>query len=389
MGDSVAEPGNDTRPGGRPTTGPDVSVCIVTYRRPEALSRLLDHLNRVRGLDGMVREIIVVDNDSALTAHETVEAFRGRLPRLLYDREPRRNIAHARNRAISRARGDWIAFIDDDEVPDEDWLLAYGTMRSKSPADGYFGPVWARTESPCPDWLDPRLFLDRMTFPDGAVVDATWTRTANAFVRRSLFATHRFDPAFGITGGSDVELFTRMCESGVRFLFCERAETFEYFPASRLSVRWLLQRSYRGGWVAGRLSRRGRPGVLPRLFRVGRGFAKAGVFVAMLPLEALDGRRRVVYRLRLLAHQLGNVWEAVGRSYEEYARPTIESVSRAGTAAPRDEARRRSLATRIRRLYRALRGVRNRAARLRSKVSHYGRAQYCTVCGSHVRAFLP
>jgi len=96
--------------------GLDVSICIATYRRPEGLSRLLDSLERLKLPTGVRVEIIVVDNDYNASAASIVLSRSSSLEPIHYCVEPRRNIALARNRALVEASGEWILFIDDDEV---------------------------------------------------------------------------------------------------------------------------------------------------------------------------------------------------------------------------------------------------------------------------------
>jgi len=68
--------------------------------------------------------IVVVDNDRLRSAEEVVKEFTvaSSIP-IRYCVEPQQNIAMARNRAVSNASGDFIAFIDDDEFPQGRWLV--------------------------------------------------------------------------------------------------------------------------------------------------------------------------------------------------------------------------------------------------------------------------
>jgi succinoglycan biosynthesis protein ExoM len=105
--------------------GVDVSICIATYRRPEGLSRLLDSLERLKLPTGIRIETIIVDNDRDASAASVVQSRSGLLEAIHYCVEPRQNIALARNRALSQASGEWILFIDDDEIADENWITEY------------------------------------------------------------------------------------------------------------------------------------------------------------------------------------------------------------------------------------------------------------------------
>src|SRR5579883_1155797 len=103
---------------------PRVAVCIATFRRPEGLRRLLSELQEqtFHGEPPAV-DVVVVDNDEARSAQAVCRD--SPLARLHYVHEPRRGIPQARNRAIKTARElgcGLIAFIDDDELPANDWL---------------------------------------------------------------------------------------------------------------------------------------------------------------------------------------------------------------------------------------------------------------------------
>src|SRR4051812_10046 len=103
---------------------PHISLCICTYKRPELLNRLLADLNSQDTGERFSFSIVVVDNDKFKSAEAVVQDFASRssIP-ITYCVENRQNIALARNRAIEKAKGDFVAFIDDDEFPTGRWLL--------------------------------------------------------------------------------------------------------------------------------------------------------------------------------------------------------------------------------------------------------------------------
>ena len=99
---------------------PYISVVICTYNRPDQLRACLQHL---RGQHYPAFEVIVVDNCPATGAvRECVAALSD--PRYSSVTEPRVGLSRARNRGVSAASGDIVAFLDDDEEPDSFWLAA-------------------------------------------------------------------------------------------------------------------------------------------------------------------------------------------------------------------------------------------------------------------------
>src|SRR6266852_2150668 len=100
-----------------------VTVCICTYRRPDPLRRLLVALGEQQTRGRFSYSIVVADNDRCESAREVVARFAAESPvAVTYCVEPEQNIALARNRALMDAGGDFVAFIDDDEFPADDWL---------------------------------------------------------------------------------------------------------------------------------------------------------------------------------------------------------------------------------------------------------------------------
>jgi glycosyltransferase involved in cell wall biosynthesis len=92
-----------------------VSVVVSTRNRVSLLARCLESLRLQTYRE---REIIVVDNDPTIeNARDTAERFGAH-----YVIEPRRGLSRARNRGAALARGEIVAFTDDDVVADERWL---------------------------------------------------------------------------------------------------------------------------------------------------------------------------------------------------------------------------------------------------------------------------
>ncbi len=96
------------------------SVVVATYDRPGSLARCLEALAQQELPDGSF-EVIVVDDGSPTPLQDVVAPFRERMPCLLL-RQPNAGPAAARNLGCSQARGEFLAFTDDDCAPQPDWL---------------------------------------------------------------------------------------------------------------------------------------------------------------------------------------------------------------------------------------------------------------------------
>ncbi len=298
---------------------PDVSICVATCERPVGLQRLLTSLEQLEVPEGLRFEVIVVDNDPAGSAAAVVARDYG-LPELRHFHEPERNIARARNRSVAEARGRWLAFVDDDEAVEPEWLRAYWSELQREPCDGMFGPVVPRLERVITPWLDAQGFFGGARMPTGSPVGPQQVAAGNAFLRAELFDDARFDPAFGLSGGEDSDCFGRMLRAGASFRWCDEARATEWIPPARHGLRWLTRRAFRCGVVHTQLELRDggpRTGMARVLPKAGAGLLLFGIG----SLFALLAGRAAAARLWLRScTQAGHLWALLGGRFQEYGR---------------------------------------------------------------------
>ncbi|MBL8279696.1 MAG: glycosyltransferase family 2 protein [Pelomonas sp.] len=242
---------------------PLISICVCTFRRPEGLARLLAHLRDIERPSGCDLELLVVDNDAGASGREPFEVgTRDWAWPARYIVEPRSGVGFARTRCIEEARGEWIAYIDDDEWPEAGWLAALWEARLASAADGVFGPVLASFEASLPDWLAHSGFYERQRHPTGQKMHWSNCASGNVLFRRQLFFdVGGFDPAFSQSGSEDTDFFWRCLERGANFVWCDEAVAHEGVPAQRLTRAYVSRRAYIAGQNYTRLHahRRGWP----------------------------------------------------------------------------------------------------------------------------------
>jgi glycosyltransferase involved in cell wall biosynthesis len=222
-----------------------ISVCICTFRRPKLLGELLDKLNAQRTDGQFAYSVVVADNDPEQSARPVVKALccSSRM-RVTYCWEAQQNIALARNKALEHAEGDFIAFIDDDEYPEDDWLLHLFKTRAAYEVDGVLGPVKPYFEADPPQWVTKGRFFDRPNFDTGYKLNWDQARTGNVLFKRAIL--NGVDPPFRSefdTAGEDVDFFRRMMANGRTFIWCREAVVHEVVPASRCNRRYLLRRA--------------------------------------------------------------------------------------------------------------------------------------------------
>ncbi|MFN6016149.1 MAG: glycosyltransferase [Verrucomicrobiota bacterium] len=223
---------------------PSISVAVCTRDRPEHLAICL---NALRKLSRAPLEILVIDN--APKTNATRELIETSFPEVTYILEPTPGLDWARNRAIASAKGDIVAYTDDDVVVDEGWSDAIARMFARNE------DVMAVTGLVVPYELgtEPQVLFEKYGgFGRGFV--RKWYRPsdteraklamlhagagkfgtgANMAYRRSVFSEiGMFDPALDVgtvtNGGGDLDMFFRVLKFG---------HTLVYEPAAMVRHR--------------------------------------------------------------------------------------------------------------------------------------------------------
>lgn len=233
-----------------------ITVCICTYKRPKLLEKLLKELEGQKTGDLFTYSVVVVDNDRDRSAEGTIASIKeGSRLDIRYDCEPEKNFSLARNRAVGNAKGNLIAFIDDDEFPVSSWLLYLYEAYIKYGVHGVLGPVKPHFETEPPAWIVKGKLCERESFKTGTVLtDPFNTRTGNALLSKEIFDGGKvlFDPEYGKAGGEDVDFFKRQMQRGRKFIWCDEAVAYESVPPERLRRAYFLKRALLRGAVNSR-----------------------------------------------------------------------------------------------------------------------------------------
>jgi glycosyltransferase involved in cell wall biosynthesis len=283
-----------------------VTVCVCTFRRQQLLYKLLQALGAQQTGGAFTHSVVVIDNDSMRSGEGAVLQFR-RTTELdvVYDVEPLQNIPMARNKAVELATGEFVAFIDDDEIPGPDWLATLVSACDRFEVDGVLGPVKPMFETAPPDWVVKGKFYQRATYPTGFRIDWTKGRTGNVLLKRSLFAelVPPFRPEF--VTGEDQDFFARSIAKGHSFVWCAEAVAFEVVPP----VRWRRSFMVKRALLCGAVSRE-RP--THGSFDVVKSLVAVPVYTVMLPIALAMGQHTLMDLVIRLCDHVGRLLATVG-----------------------------------------------------------------------------
>jgi O-antigen biosynthesis protein len=207
---------------------PEFSVLVCTHNGSRTIEQCLQG---IAALNYPNYEVIVVDDGSTDQTPEIVKHYDVRLIRTAND-----GLSSARNRALAAANGEYVAYIDDDAIPDPDWLSHLADTFLTSNHAGVGGPnipppggnMVAEAVANSPGGPAHVLLTDS---------EAEHIPGCNmAFHRKRLIAVGGFDKQFRIAG-DDVDICWKLTRAG---------ETLGFNP---VAVVWHHRRTtIRGFW---------------------------------------------------------------------------------------------------------------------------------------------
>lgn len=304
-----------------------VSVCICTCNRPALLQRLLESLGGMElgSLDPGNVDIIVIDNNPTGQAAAVCERASGDLPvALRFAEETQRGISFARNRAVDEALGggaDHVAFIDDDDIPEPDWLIRLLDEQKQTEADIVLG-IWRWAQSlDVPSWSKGLRLFDPPCRNGPNRFGVPKQGTGNVLIGKRILQEMAssgtiFSPEFALTGGEDRDFAIRALRSGATFVTTEKSVINRGFEFDRLTVGGVLKRGFRSGNIVMRLEKKF---FTPDRIRRSRRNALKKVFLGLVSMPAhVFSKRRLVRKLYKISQYLGMLYASVGKRYSYY-----------------------------------------------------------------------
>lgn len=225
-----------------------ISLIIPTYNRADRLLAALRSVVR-QDLPAPEWECVVVNNRSTDDTAAQFAAFAADHPdcHLRMVDEMQAGLSHARNRGIAEAKAPLLAFIDDDEWIEPQFLSAYVDFFEIRPnASVAGGRIVAEYPEGRPAWLSkyPETAIANVMDFGNTVCPFPANRVpggGNTAIRKSVFEVcGTFDPQFGrvgdrLTGGEENDLFERLRKRGHVFWYVPDAVMHHVIPAAKLT----------------------------------------------------------------------------------------------------------------------------------------------------------
>ena len=187
-----------------------ISIIIPTYNRIDLLEKCLDALSpSTQQKTELTYEIIVTDDSPNL---KTADFINLKHPHVTHIKGPQKGPASNRNNGAKKAKGDWLIFIDDDCIPNNNLIQNYSQEIAKNEFEVLEGKIFTNR---------PRK-LYKEEAPLNLKGNKMWS--CNIAIKKNLFLNlNGFDEDFPFAAMEDVDLHFRIKQQNIPIKFVENA----------------------------------------------------------------------------------------------------------------------------------------------------------------------
>lgn len=297
-----------------------ISVVVCTYNRSVLLSYCLGSL-LVQTLSKEQYEIIIADNNSSDDTCLIAEEFVRKESNVRICHEVKRGANHARNTGVGLARGEYVAFIDDDAVAYPDWLWnVLDFIRQHRDVVVFGGPYDAYSLVPIPEWFPPeygKLSLGDTARPVN--IGTEWITGTNLIVKKDAFlSVGGFQERLGSVEngifyyGEETRLLIDLSGCGHSVYYVPSVKVKHLIRSDKMELKWLLN----SGYTVGRryeLTFNVKRSLLSHLFDLLVSICSA-CFKMARPVK-IPFKRRLYYAFNQVCYETGAVVEHLATTF--------------------------------------------------------------------------
>ncbi len=234
-----------------------LTVAICTRARLHYVERCIGALAR-QDTGAPPWRLLVVDNDVSGASAARLKELIAPFPGATYLPCAREGISHARNASLEAAGEGWIAYLDDDAVPEPGWLAGLAAAHADAPAGTAViaGRIDPEYEAPLPAWwpasmmgiLSVQPVAGRGRMGIDPLPGPVWAIAANlAFAVRPLLEAGGFPDwpsrkGTSLLSGEEAYAARLLQERGHVVWYDDRMRALHTIQAPRMSPGWLLRR---------------------------------------------------------------------------------------------------------------------------------------------------
>ena len=236
-----------------------ISIAICTHNRAD-LARDAVASVVAQEYPSEKYEVLIVDNGSTDHTRKMAQDFCKARPNVRYVFEGNVGLSHARNRGWREARGEYIAYIDDDCKIPPSWLSAAAKVIEQEHPAALGGPFYACYNVPKPVWFKDEYGSRVQGTEVRPLMDGEYLDGMNMFIRAdALRELGGFNPDFGMKGmtigyGEETELINRLRNSGGTIYYAPEVFVYHLVHADKMGLWTNMRMNFWGGYYYSMMS---------------------------------------------------------------------------------------------------------------------------------------
>jgi glycosyltransferase involved in cell wall biosynthesis len=201
-------------------------------------------------------DILIVDNASTDNTPQLAAGFAATYPQVTVLREPELGLSVARNLALTKARGEYVVFLDDDAEAEPGWLEAYRSFFLRPPSPNIAcvgGAVLPNHEVAPPTWLKSDSFplnWSQLTQPfrgGAGPWGCNFALQRKVGLEQGGFSSGLGRKGKGLGAHEESEISNRLKQAGYAVWWLPTARIRHFVPAERLRLGWQLRSQFNQG----------------------------------------------------------------------------------------------------------------------------------------------
>ena len=225
-----------------------IDICICTFNRADYLQQCVELLTPQ--LEGNVI-LTIVDNHSTDNSAEYIQSIVEVDKRIRGLTESTKGLSRARNKGWKESNHEWILYLDDDCVPEHDFVKNALKSTSDHPELAAIGgPIYPVFSSPRPAWLPEHFGEFKMKFDQFTIIDKGYIRGGCFLIQKKVLEKlDGFKTNLGIQGhtlgyGEEIELQDRMKSKGLLIGYNPKLKVGHHVRIEKINPRWILFSEY-------------------------------------------------------------------------------------------------------------------------------------------------
>lgn len=229
-----------------------LSLVICTYNRDKILDPCLKALiSQSQGKSNI--EILVIDNNSSDETERVVQNYQKAYPELRYFLEEKQGISNARNRGMEEAKGEWIGYIDDDAIVDENFVNESLLTINQREFDAFGGKITSYFKYGQPRWLKDNFESNVTADTSKGSIPPDQIYGAALFIKKKILKEYNgFNSGIGMKGkkiayGEEPYLMEKIHSAGYRLGINPAIVICHLVPKKKLKMWWHIKARFATG----------------------------------------------------------------------------------------------------------------------------------------------